>query len=243
MPEYRVEDLARLAGTTTRNIRAYRERGLLAPPRLAGRTGWYDDSHLARLRLITRLLERGYSLANIGELFTAWESGRPVTEVLGIEQVLSRPLSADEPWVGSRDDAAALVGVPAAQVPWQRLVELGLIAWDGEQVVVQVPRLLRIAGELVSRGLPLDTVVDLAAGLLRLLDQVARHLVMTVNDTLYAPRSEPTPVAEFEADMTAMLQLADEAVTRVFRWSLERQLAGELGRSVERRFLDAEVVV
>lgn len=243
MPEYRVEDLARLAGTTTRNIRAYRERGLLAPPRLTGRTGWYDDSHLARLRLITRLLERGYSLGNIGELLAAWESGRPVTEVLGVEQVLSRPLSADEPRVGTRDDVAALVGVPTTQVPWQRLVDLGLIAWDGEQVVVQLPGLLRIAGELVARGLPLDTVVDLASGLLRLLDQVARHLVVTVNDTLYAPRPEPTPAAEFEADMNAMLQLADEAVTRVFRWSLERQLAGELGRSVERRFLEAEVVV
>ena len=30
--EYRIEDLARLAGTTTRNIRVYRDRGLLPPP-------------------------------------------------------------------------------------------------------------------------------------------------------------------------------------------------------------------
>ena len=35
--EYRIDDLARLAGTTTRNIRVYRDRGLLPPPlRVAG---------------------------------------------------------------------------------------------------------------------------------------------------------------------------------------------------------------
>src|SRR5690242_20615686 len=79
--EYRVSDLARLAGTTTRNIRAYRERGLLPPPHLTGRTGWYDDTHLARLRLVTRLLQRGYTLGNIAELLAAWESERPVGDV------------------------------------------------------------------------------------------------------------------------------------------------------------------
>ena len=36
---------------------------------------------------------------------------------------------------------------------------------------------------------------------------------------------------------------ADEAVTRVFGWSLERQLAAELGRTVERRLLEAQVVM
>src|SRR3954451_19388545 len=96
---YRVEELARLAGTSTRNIRAYRERGLLGAPHLAGRTGWDDDGPLARLRLLTRLLERGYTLTNIAELLSAWESGRPVGEVLGIEAVLTRPLVSDEPVV------------------------------------------------------------------------------------------------------------------------------------------------
>lgn len=44
MTEYRIDELARLAGSTVRNIRAYQDRGLLPPPRLAGRVGLYDDS-------------------------------------------------------------------------------------------------------------------------------------------------------------------------------------------------------
>lgn len=31
MPEYLLDDIARAAGTTTRNVRAYAERGLLPP--------------------------------------------------------------------------------------------------------------------------------------------------------------------------------------------------------------------
>ena len=243
MADYRVHDLARLAGTTVRNIRAYRERGLLAAPRLSGRTGWYDDTHLARLRLITRLLERGYSLGNIAELLAGWEADRPIAEVLGIEAVLTRPLSTDEPWVGTPAEIAALAGIPEAKLPLARLVELGLAEVDGGEVVVQVPALLRIARELVQLGLPVATVMELASGLVGSLREVARNLVATVSDTLYAPLTEPMPVADFEVEMTAMLRLADEAVTKVFSWSLEAQLAAELGRSVERRLLEARVGV
>ncbi|MGH3967103.1 MAG: MerR family transcriptional regulator, partial [Mycobacterium sp.] len=48
--EYRIEDLARLAGTTTRNIRVYRDRGLLHRPLRVGRVALYNDTHLTRLR-------------------------------------------------------------------------------------------------------------------------------------------------------------------------------------------------
>ena len=57
--EYRMEELARLAGISVRTLRFYRERKLIPPPRREGRIAWYDDHHLARLRTITALLERG----------------------------------------------------------------------------------------------------------------------------------------------------------------------------------------
>ena len=39
LAEYRLDDLARISGVSSRNIRAYRERGLLDPPRTAGPVG------------------------------------------------------------------------------------------------------------------------------------------------------------------------------------------------------------
>lgn len=44
--EYRMEELARLAGITVRTLRFYRERKLIPPPRREGRIAWYDDHHL-----------------------------------------------------------------------------------------------------------------------------------------------------------------------------------------------------
>jgi DNA-binding transcriptional MerR regulator len=83
--EYRIDDLARAAGTTVRNVRVYQDRGLLPPPRREGRTGIYGEAHLARLRLIGQLLERGYTFAHIGEFLEAWQRGRNLTDLLGLE--------------------------------------------------------------------------------------------------------------------------------------------------------------
>ncbi|NGO67532.1 MerR family transcriptional regulator, partial [Streptomyces boncukensis] len=76
LSEYRIEDLAHHSGATVRTIRAYQDRGLLPKPERRGRANVYDDSHLARLRQIADLLERGYTLASIKELLQAWDEGR-----------------------------------------------------------------------------------------------------------------------------------------------------------------------
>jgi hypothetical protein len=70
--EYRIEELARLAGTTTRNIRVYRDRDLLPPPLRVGRIALFNDTHLTRLRLITSMLDRGYTIAHVREMLSAW---------------------------------------------------------------------------------------------------------------------------------------------------------------------------
>ena len=48
---------------TVRNVRAHAARGLLPPPHMQGRTGFYGTEHLARLELITHLQSEGFSLA------------------------------------------------------------------------------------------------------------------------------------------------------------------------------------
>ena len=243
MRNYRVQELARLAGTSTRNIRAYRERGLLPPPRLTGRTGWYDDTHLARLRLLTRLLERGYNLANIAELLSAWEAGRPVGDVLGIEQVLTRPLVADEPAVVSRSALAALLHTDQADLPVDRLCAMGLAELDGDRCLLPRPTLVRIGGDLVAAGMPVGVVLDLAEHMLTMLDAIAQPFVQTASETFFAPSEVPASVEEVDERATQLLALAGEAVTHAFGWSLERQLAAELGRSVSRQATTREAVL
>src|SRR5688572_29997289 len=49
--EFTVDQLAAKVGMTVRNVRAYAGRGLIPPPRLVGRTGYYGADHVARLTL------------------------------------------------------------------------------------------------------------------------------------------------------------------------------------------------
>jgi DNA-binding transcriptional MerR regulator len=79
-----IDELARAAGTTTRNVRALQTQGVLPGPSLVGRTGAYDESHLVRLQAVLRLQARRFSRAAIRELFAAWEAGASLEEVLSM---------------------------------------------------------------------------------------------------------------------------------------------------------------
>ncbi|WP_156516393.1 MerR family transcriptional regulator, partial [Rhodococcus sp. EPR-147] len=94
--EYRIDDLAREAKTTTRNVRAYQERGLLPPPTLRGRVGIYGDDHLTRLKVIDSLLQRGFTSVHIADFLSGWEQGKDLGEILGLQEIVTRKWSSEE---------------------------------------------------------------------------------------------------------------------------------------------------
>jgi DNA-binding transcriptional MerR regulator len=77
-------------GMTTRNVRAYQTRGLLPPPRRAGRTSVYTGEHVERLQQVQRARARGASLQLLRTLIAegrdldgVWEGrGRPTRRQL-----------------------------------------------------------------------------------------------------------------------------------------------------------------
>ena len=102
-----VDELARAAGTTTRQVRALQTRGLLPHPDLVGRTGYYGVEHLDRLRAIQRLQADGFSLAALEALMRARDARMTLDEVLGLRGSLAT-VSEDEPDLF--DDLADSVG-------------------------------------------------------------------------------------------------------------------------------------
>ncbi len=86
-----IDELARAAGVTARNVRAHQSQGLLAAPRLVGRVGRYDAGHLDRVRAILRLQARGFSLAGIKVLFDAHDRGEDLVALLGVDPSRSGP--------------------------------------------------------------------------------------------------------------------------------------------------------
>ncbi|WP_406151930.1 MerR family transcriptional regulator [Streptomyces sp. NBC_01012] len=150
-----MEELAEEAGITVRTLRFYRERGLIQPPRREGRIAWYDQHHLARLRTITGLLERGHTLNGIADLATTFDSGRDVAEVLGLgEPSEETPVRlTPEQLADYFQDQATAENLAAA-------MELGYLGIDGDEIVHISRRLLEASSELVRAGVPLDAVLS-----------------------------------------------------------------------------------
>src|SRR4051794_41183106 len=100
--EMTIDELAREAGMTVRNIRADRPGGL--PPRPEGRArpGYYAPEHIERLRLITNMQAGGFNLAAIQRIVEASNGGggpQPLDfgrEVLGAFDEEAGLTTADE---------------------------------------------------------------------------------------------------------------------------------------------------
>ena len=63
--ELTIDELARETGMTARNIRAHQSRGLLPPPIVRSRTGFYGPEHVARIKLIQDMQGQGFNLKAI----------------------------------------------------------------------------------------------------------------------------------------------------------------------------------
>ncbi|OZM72811.1 MerR family transcriptional regulator [Amycolatopsis antarctica] len=74
--EWSIQDIARLAGTTSRTLRHYGDKGLLEPSRI-GRNGYrfYDQAALVRLQRILLLRELGLGLPAIAEVLGGQRDG------------------------------------------------------------------------------------------------------------------------------------------------------------------------
>ena len=172
--EYRIDELAQLAGTTTRNIRVYRDRGLLHPPLRVGRIALFNDTHLTRLRLITSLLDRGYNIAHVHEMLSAWEQGKGVGELLGLESAIAGSWATEKPERMSVADARRLVDDDPG---FERMVGLGVIKLeDGEAVVVR-PKLIEAFNEIRQYGVSTDKLIGLHEQIAPLVDQISGLLV------------------------------------------------------------------
>ncbi|MEV7414475.1 MerR family transcriptional regulator [Streptomyces sp. NPDC089919] len=159
-PRYRREELARAAGVKVRNLRYYQERGLLPPPRREGRLAWYSDDHLTRLRLISDLLGRGYTVNAIAELFDAWERGGGISQLLGLERAMTRDWTDERSVTMPLARLAELLGPAATAEDTRRAVALGYLRIEGELVTHRSARLLEATIALIRRGVPVSEILD-----------------------------------------------------------------------------------
>jgi DNA-binding transcriptional MerR regulator len=200
--EYTVDELARVTDTTVRNVRAYQDRGLLAPPEKRGRVGIYDETHVSRLKLIHHLLARGYTLANIQDLIKAVDEGHDLRAILGLETAIGSRWSHERPRKYSLLELKQMFGKQASPGVLGKAVELGLLERDGLSFVARSPAALSAGATMAQQGIDLAGLLDAVrisrphfqAVAKAMVDLVVRQLDRYASDALPPPADVPALV-------------------------------------------------
>lgn len=174
--EWTIDEIAQRTGVPGRTIREYQTLGLLPPPRRVGRIGYYGIGHVQRLELIGRLQDRGYSLAGIGDLLSAWRGGDALTDILGLEP--DQLVHIDEP--GAPATLVQLTTLLPRLVPdrLDALLATGVVEACGpDRFCVPSPSLLQLAVDALDADLEPDVVLELMTALRTAADQVANAVL------------------------------------------------------------------
>lgn len=243
----RIDDLAQQSGTTSRNIRAYQARGLLPPPVLVGRTGFYGAQHLQRLRLIAELQERGFSLAAIQQTIETLTAGGDLSQLLGLEHVVSAPWTDETPEPITVERLLELFPEaaedPAATI--EAAVQQGVLTRVGDGIEVPSPLLLEAGAELARVGVPLAAVLDLVAALRADMADVADRFVglasqHLLDELMDSGTASPARMADISTALTRLRPIALEVV-RPFLAQEMRRAVGEALERYGQRMLRSDV--
>ena len=207
-----IGELAGAAGMTVRNVRNHQSRGLLPPPVLEARVGYYGEAHLERLRLIRAMQADGYNLEAIRRLLSGSE----------LRRVATMPFEA--PAVLTTEELAERFGPPEpdALAEAERLGvlrPLGDGRWEAPS-----PALLRAAEQAVALGVRLPAALRAVELARARCDEMARGFIGVFTDELL--RRAP---AESEA-VAAVEGLRPVAVQTVVAL-LDQAMAAEAERA------------
>ncbi|WP_228002887.1 MerR family transcriptional regulator [Nocardia australiensis] len=233
--EYTIDELARQAGTTVRSLRVYHERGVLPPPQVKGRTGFYGPEHLNRVRTISRLLDRGIKLNGIKELLNAWGRGDDLGDILGVADAGEAESSVAVPSAEPGETIAATELVERYRdVPngLARVVAAGLYEpVDAATYRISDRRLIRVIEKLAGAGVPIPEILDELERLRGDADRIARRFVDLFRRTAFASFQQS------ERGSAEQVELGDRLRTAR---SLPGETTAELVNLFVARYLDQD---
>lgn len=233
-----VDKLARRAGMTVRNVRAHQSRGLLQPPEVRGRTGYYGAQHLARLELIKELQAEGFNLEAIRRII---ENAPQATsqEALDFTRALTDAFSEEQPEVVSGEELAEPWGEEASPEMVKRVIKLGFVRDLGDgRYEVRSPRLRKASEELVTLGVPLETAIEVLQTLRRHSESVARAYANLFVDNVWRPFEEADEDerdwSEVSETFERLRPLAAQSLLAAFQIVMAETVEGTLERELSR---------
>lgn len=230
-----IDELARAAGVTVRNVRNYQTKGLIPPPELHGRKGVYGKEHLARLELIKEMQASGFKLSAVKKLLDRIPLGAG-EEALRFERTLLSPWGNEEPEIMSADELAARFGDPPPEV-LERAESMGVVRvlQDG-RVELPVPSLVRAGEQVVALGIPLEDVIGVMEQLMANSNRIAGAFVDLFLRNLWQPFEEagrpPEQWPQIRTALERLKPIASEAVLAGFQARMARSVEEAFGSAL-----------
>jgi DNA-binding transcriptional MerR regulator len=234
--ELTIDELAQRTGMTVRNIRAHQSRGLLPPPEIRGRTGFYGPEHAARLELISEMQADGFNLRAIKRLLQT--SGDAVEEVLGFRRALMVPFAEEEPEFLTQAELEERWGGRLEPKLMSRAEKLGFLRPLGEgRYEIPSPKLYRAGEEVLELGVPPEMVLAVAEQVKRRSEAIARGFVELFLAGVWKPfvaagRPEDQWPQVREA-LERLRPLASEAVLAAFQQAMTEAVEKAFGKELE----------
>jgi DNA-binding transcriptional MerR regulator len=232
-----IDELAQAAGLTVRNVRNYQTRGLIPPPEVQGRVGYYGAEHTARLALIREMQAQGFNLTAIAHMLE--QASGASEEVLGFTRSLMTPFETEAPEIIRRAELLERLGGDIDPKLFAKAETLGLVIAIGEDSFeVPSPTLLGAGERLVALGVPLDVALDTMDKLRRDTQRIAQTFVRIFLEYIWKPfddagRPEPD-WPQVRAALDQLRPLASEALTATFQPTMTKAVEVAFGKQVDR---------
>jgi DNA-binding transcriptional MerR regulator len=234
-PDLTVEQLAAEVGMSVRNIRNHHTRGLLPPPEVRARVGFYDTEHVARLRLILDLQADGFNLASIERLLSG--SDGLAERLLGLRKAVTTPFEPEAPELITAEELTSRFGeIDAKDIERVRKLKL-LVPLGDDRFEVPSPALLKAAEEVVQLGIPMHSALVLVERIGRHCDSVSRDFTKLFLRELWQPFDEAGQPDEGWDELIegvdSLRPLASEALLALFKLRMTAQLEEAFGKVIE----------
>jgi len=231
-----IDELARRTGMTVRNLRAHQSRGLLPPPDVRGRTGYYGAEHVARVELIRELQTEGFNLEAIRRLLEG--AGGRSDEVLRFTRAVREPFEDEAPEIVTAEELVDQFGGERPEL-LAKAEKLGLLRPLGDGRYEQVsPRLARAGAELAALGVSPEEGLELVRSIRRHADAMAERFARVFIEEIWQPFDEAGRPEDRWPEIREALErvrpLAADAVVSIFQLAMSDEAERAFGRVLER---------
>lgn len=233
--EMTIGELAERTGMTVRNIRAHQTRGLLPPPVVRGRTGYYNEEHVARVALTREMQADGLNLEAIRRVLDSGEGS--ASAIFDFTRALRAPLEHEAPEIIEAAELASLWGEEPNAKLLRKAEKLGILrALPDGRIEVISPRLLEAAAELAELGIGAGGALRTAEKLRHHADGAAHAFIKLFVEEVWKPFEEagrPEPEwSKVNEALERMRPLAAGAVLAMFQIAMSEATEKESERTL-----------